>query len=418
MSTHNEILGIIQYERKAVAGLYGSSTKSLTEEAICEMVWNMYPEEVVSNPEECYLDYACGMGNILLYGVEFLFLKLMKKIKEPKERLNHIIKNQLYGIDIDRSQIDIARSSFKRILRDPNASINIKCEDSLTKNFSKMKKKFNLGTNVPFQRGKDTNFYMKFRKDLNTRIADILKYKVIISPNYQTLTSNNNDNSNLAIYKDLGNAFKSITLPAGVCVTREDPLLTDKVEFTDLKGNTSVIEKDKFIVVADNSVIEIIEKVKQQQTLGSLYIHDANDISSEKENTNSNVFYVDKAGETNKDVKGFFVDESEGNVRSGSFVVFAYNAPGDPLDVGNKKLGPVKILKHGKYIFSGSVVALQLQSDFEALNCKKLLDSEWTKKIIRSVKYATNNSKKLLDVLPKIDFTKKFNEDDVIDQFR
>jgi SAM-dependent methyltransferase len=416
MLTHNNLLARIQCERQSVARLYGNSTESITEEALCKMSWNMFPEEVVIDPEQNYLDYACGKASLLLYGVEFLFKKLQYAISNPQQRLEHIIKKQIYGFDISKPQIDIARSAFKRILKDPDAIINVACEDSLEKDFNIMKKKFNLVTNVPFQNGKDPNFYKKFRIDLNKKLVDILNYKVIISPNYLTLTSKDCDISTLAIYNDLGNAFKSITLPAGVCVTREDPSETKTVKFTDLNDNTSLVSKEDFVVIADSTVLPIIKKIQQGETLGFRYIHDSNKLATE--NKNGNVFYVDKAGETDKSVKGFYVDKTSGNVRTGSFVVFAYNAPGNPLDVGNKRLGPTKVLNNGNYIFSSSVVAIKFNSDTEAENCKKLLDAEWSKNIIRSVKYATNNSKTLLGVLPNLDFTKEFKEEDIIAKFK
>ena len=418
MSTHEEILKHIQKERKSVSLLYGNSTESVTEQAICKIVWDLFPPKILKDPTKHYLDYACGKGSILLYGVEILFNSLKTVIKDPQHRLEHIIKNQLFGVDISKGQTDIARSALKRMLKDPTASINIECNNSLTKDFHTMKKKFNLATNVPFQNGKDPNFYKKFRFDLNKKLEDILEYRVIISPNYMTLTSKESNTENLSIYKDLGNAFESITLPAGVCATREDPLETNSIEFTDINGNTTTVSKEDFVVIADSSVFPLIKKIQFEKTLDERYIHDSNKIDKSKESKTSSVFYVDKAGETDKDVKGFFVKSSEGNVRKGSFVVFAYNAPGDPLDVGNKKLGPTKVLKNGEYIFSGSVVALKFDTDTEAENCKKLLDCEWSKKIIRSVKYATNNSKSLLSVLPDLDFAAPFKEEIVRDKFK
>jgi hypothetical protein len=418
MSTHEEILKHIQKERKSVSLLYGNSTESVTEQAICRMVWNLFSHKVLEDPTKHYLDYACGKGSILLYGVEVLFVSLKREIKDPWARLEHIIKNQLFGVDISKGQTDIARSALRRMLKDPTALVNIECNDSLTRDFYNMKKKFNLATNVPFQNGKDPNFYKKFRFDLNKKLEDILEYRVIISPNYMTLTSNESNTENLSIYKDLGNAFESITLPAGVCVTREDPAKTKLIEFTDIKGNTTTVSKEDFVVLADSSVFSLIKKIQTEKTLDARYIHDSNKIDNSKETKTGSVFYVDKAGETNKDVKGFFVEPPEGNIREGSFVVFAYNAPGDPLDVGNKKLGPTKVLKNGKYIFSGSVVALKFDTDSEAENCKKLLDCEWSKKIIRAVKYATNNSKSLLSVLPEIDFTNSFKEELILDKFK
>jgi SAM-dependent methyltransferase len=376
----------------------------------------MVPKKILKDPTQYYLDYACGKGTILLHGLEILFVSLKDSILDPQERLEHIIFNQLYGVDINKGQIDIARSAFKRILKDPTSDVNIMCEDSLEKDFHKMKKKFNLITNVPFQNGKDTHFWAAFRGPLNSRLKDILNYKIIVSPNFNTITSKDVDIENLAIYHDVGNIFESIKLPSGVCVTREDPIPTTTVTFRDLTGNETSVKKEDFVVVANSSVLPLIKKIQKTKTLDTRYIHGKDKLADSKENKNGDVFYVDKVGETDKDVKGFKTDSINGTVSEGSFVVFAYNASGDPLDVGNKKLGPTKVLT-GKYIFSTSVVALKFNTIKETANCKQLLDSTWAKQIISSVKYATNNSKMLLSVLPDIDFTKEFKEKEVSDLF-
>lgn len=96
MSMHNEILARIKKERKSVAKLYGNSSQSVTEERVCEIVWNILPNKVLSHPGERYLDYACGKGSILLYGIELLFVKLRNKIPDPAGRLYHIVYNQIF----------------------------------------------------------------------------------------------------------------------------------------------------------------------------------------------------------------------------------------------------------------------------------------------------------------------------------
>jgi hypothetical protein len=416
MLTHNELLKRIKDIRKTTSTLYGSSSNTITEQGVCELAWGMVPKKILKDPTQYYLDYACGKGTILLHGLEILFVSLKDSILDPQERLEHIIFNQLYGVDINKGQIDIARSAFKRILKDPTSDVNITCEDSLEKDFHKMKKKFNLITNVPFQNGKDTHFWAAFRGPLNSRLKDILNYKIIVSPNFNTITSKDVDIENLAIYHDVGNIFESIKLPSGVCVTREDPIPTTTVTFRDLTGNEASVKKEDFVVVANSSVLPLIKKIQKTKTLDTRYIHGKDKLADSKENKNGDVFYVDKVGETDKDVKGFKTDSINGTVSEGSFVVFAYNASGDPLDVGNKKLGPTKVLT-GKYIFSTSVVALKFNTIKETANCKQLLDSTWAKQIISSVKYATNNSKMLLSVLPDIDFTKEFKEKEVSDLF-
>jgi len=416
MLTHNEILKRIKDIRKTISSLYGSSSNTITEQGVCKLAWGMVPKKILKDPNQCYLDYACGKGTILLHGLELLFLDLKDVIPDPKKRLEHIIFNQLYGVDINKGQIDIARSAFKRILKNPTINVNITYEDSLKKDFHKLKKKFNLITNVPFQNGKDTHFWAAFRGPLNSRLKDILNYKIIVSPNFNTITNKDVDIENLAIYHDVGNIFESIKLPSGVCVTREDPSPTTTVKFRDLTGNETFVKKEDFVVVANSSILPLIKKIQKTKTLETRYIHGKDKLADSKENKNGDVFYVDKVGETDKDVKGFKTDSTNGTVSEGSFVVFAYNASGDPLDVGNKKLGPTKVLT-GKFIFSTSVVALKFTTTQEPVNCKKLLDSSWAKKIISSVKYATNNSKVLMSVLPDIDFTKEFKEKEISDLF-
>ena len=416
MLTHNDILKHIKDIRKTTATLYGSSSNTITEQGVCELAWGMVPKKILKDPAQCYLDYACGKGTILLHGLEILFVALKDIIPDPKQRLEHIVLKQLYGVDINKGQIDIARSAFKRILKDQTINVNITCEDSIEKDFHDMKKKFTLITNVPFQKGKDTHFWAAFRGPLNKRIDDILNYKIIVSPNFNTITSKDVDISKLSIYHDVGNIFESIKLPSGVCITREDPTPTTSVKFKDLKGNETVVTKDEFIVVANSSVLPLIKNIQKTKTLETRYIHGKDKLADSKKSNTSDVFYVDKVGETAKDVKGFATDSVNGTVTEGAFVVFAYNASGDPLDVGNKKLGPTKVLT-GKYIFSTSVVALKFNTTEEATNCKKLLDSNWAKQIISAVKYATNNSKVLMSVLPDIDFTKDFNEKEVSDFF-
>jgi len=416
MSTHNEILKHIKDLRKTISSLYGSSSNTITELGVCELAWGMVPKKILKDPNQCYLDYACGKGTILLHGLELLFLELKDVIPDPRKMLEHIIFNQLYGVDISKGQIDIARSAFKRILKDPAGNVNITCEDSIEKDFTEMKKKFNLITNVPFQNGKDTHFWASFRGPLNSRLKDILNYKIIVSPNFNTITSKDVDIENLAIYHDVGNIFENIKLPSGVCVTREDPSPTATVKFRDLTGNEASVKKEDFVVVANSSILPLIKKIQKTKTLETRYIHGKDKLADSKENKKGDVFYVDKVGETDKDVKGFKTDSTNGTVSEGAFVVFAYNASGDPLDVGNKKLGPTKVLT-GKYIFSTSVVALKFKTIEEATNCKQLLDSTWARQIISSVKYATNNSKVLMSVLPDIDFTKEFKEKEVSDLF-
>ena len=51
-------------------------------------------------------------------------------------------------------------------------------------------------------------------------------------------------------------------------------------------------------------------------------------------------------------------------------------------------------------------------------NCKKYLESDWATNLIKSVKYAVNNSKELMTVFPIFDFTKEVNEEWLNENFK
>jgi hypothetical protein len=425
MPTHSVIRNRIEKIYNRTLTLYGNSTEQMTTHYHCETMWGLLPQSVIQNPDELYLDYAVGKGTLLAYGVIVLFDALQDAIPDETERLNHIITTQLYGVDIRKPQADIARSTLRRMLDDPLADINITCENSLTKDFHSMNKKFNLITNYPFQDGKNPNLHMEFRVNRNNELKDILKHKVTISPNIMAMTSTlpvNYDKYQLAAYIDDGNSAFDIILPAGTCITHEVPEneRTETVSYTDINGNTRNVKHDDFFLIT-SSLEHVIQRVNSLRTVNGLdgrYIHGKRKLSDDRKENNGKYFYVHTPGATGAPVVGFNVDlEQDDIVHSGSFVVFSYNASGNAKDLGKKKLGPIKVLPYGNYIFSNAVVALRFDTDVESKNCASMLESEWAKETIRAVKYATNNSKALLSIMPEIDFNREFDEQVLYNEF-
>lgn len=117
----------IRYQKKTLGEIF-------TPFSFCEEMLNKLPEEVWSNPDLKWIDPACGTGNFLF----FIKQKLMKGLREAfKNKINreeHILKNMLYGMDIQEKNILIT------LLRlDPNNNYNLEnnilLADTLNYNF-------------------------------------------------------------------------------------------------------------------------------------------------------------------------------------------------------------------------------------------------------------------------------------------
>ena len=87
-----------------------------------------------NNPFPKILDMSCGCGNFLLEVYDVLY----KKLEMIKHELNieniheHIVKNCIYGIDIDQNAIDVLKYSLKNKVLDLDIDeLNIYCFDSL-----------------------------------------------------------------------------------------------------------------------------------------------------------------------------------------------------------------------------------------------------------------------------------------------
>lgn len=132
------------------------------------------------------LDLSCGCGNFLLEVYDFLY----EKFKELKKDLNiesihnHIVKNCIYGVDIDENAINILKNSLKnKSLESDFNDFNIYCLDSLNPNNIDIKlkemffvKKFDyIIGNPPYIGHK--NLSLDYKKFLVKNYSDVYKDK-------------------------------------------------------------------------------------------------------------------------------------------------------------------------------------------------------------------------------------------------
>ncbi len=122
-------------------------TSMHTPRALVEEMLDKLPVTLWSNPSATFLDPACGRGTFLIAIYERLFTGLESAIPDAVERKNHILKSQLWGIDIDPVMIKLASAAFKLYIK---GTTNLICADSLEYDFMGMKFDVVIG-NPPYQ---------------------------------------------------------------------------------------------------------------------------------------------------------------------------------------------------------------------------------------------------------------------------
>lgn len=88
-----------------------SNDEVFTPPALANQMLDMLPADLWSNPDAKFLDPCCKSGVFLREIAKRLIVGLEHKIPDIQERLNHIYKNQLFGIAITELTSLLARRS-------------------------------------------------------------------------------------------------------------------------------------------------------------------------------------------------------------------------------------------------------------------------------------------------------------------
>jgi hypothetical protein len=94
---------------------------------LCKKMIRGIPTETLKNPNSTYLDHSCGDGNFLISLLEVL-------TEEYGHERNHVLNNQLYGVDLMPDNIAAVR---ERLGIEPGTPSwdHIVCADALKYNF-------------------------------------------------------------------------------------------------------------------------------------------------------------------------------------------------------------------------------------------------------------------------------------------
>ena len=89
-----------------------SSDEVFTPPSVANAMLDMLPQELFSNPDTKFLDPACKSGVFLREIAKRLRDGLEHQIPDLNERMEHIFKNQIYGIAITELTSLISRRSL------------------------------------------------------------------------------------------------------------------------------------------------------------------------------------------------------------------------------------------------------------------------------------------------------------------
>ena len=88
-----------------------SNDEVFTPPSVANAMLDLLPQEIFSNPDAKFLDPACKSGVFLREIAKRLLEGLKEKIPDLQERIDHIFKNQIYGIAITELTSLLSRRS-------------------------------------------------------------------------------------------------------------------------------------------------------------------------------------------------------------------------------------------------------------------------------------------------------------------
>lgn len=149
-----------------------------TPYALINKMLDELPEKVWSRHDFKWLEPTCGTGNFML----LVYLRLMNGLKGwescKKKRSDHIIRNMLYMVELNLTNVEICRKVF-------GETANIVCGDFLDES-ADLGNRFNVIVgNLPFQNKSGVGAKSKLYEKMTLKCLDILLldgYMLLITP--------------------------------------------------------------------------------------------------------------------------------------------------------------------------------------------------------------------------------------------
>lgn len=130
--------------------LFSEGTNTATPISVAREMINEYPSKKFKDPKSTFVDKHCGIGTELIAIIERLNKELRSVIKDDSARIKHIIENQIFGWEIDKSRFQSTIACLKEIAGN-TVTVNIKNCDVLEEEEEFKMKQFTLDVgNPPF----------------------------------------------------------------------------------------------------------------------------------------------------------------------------------------------------------------------------------------------------------------------------
>ena len=358
-----------------------------------------------SNPNLKIIDPVCGRGNFLL--------ALVQKLENYHTR-DHIVKNMLYGIDINKIQSSIAKKALQLV---SGVQPNIYNTDSLEFEFPFV---FDLLVgSFPFnddskQKGRNTNKLKENTGDLDVKfyhhmLAKSLNHAVIMRGGFLSKKSQTRENmftdKHVTTFMNVAKQYPNVSAP--MCVFRNTNKLVNEKQFIDRDGHS------RFQVTNKNSKISINVTKETTDLINDLELHARDDnfgnywtrspiIRSNPEvNDTNGIQFIPITGKPKADVsyKKFAGNSSVfKNLNKWKLIT--------NVKAGQGGIGPLKIIEPG-IATSNSIVYFAFNNKKEAEAAKQFLESALIKFVTPLLKTSNGNSGEFFSKIPYVDFTKK-----------
>jgi hypothetical protein len=421
------------------------------------------PLEIFRDPETKWLDPANGIGNFPVIAFYMLDYQLDKHGKEDKfkgdknkqKRREHIIKNMLYMIEINKGNVNTTKKIFNLIV--PDIQPNICCANTLQITDEKLLKNFGVNRfdvvmgNPPFNESlednpvghaQDTGLWESFVKislDLfvknNSGVLAFLHPARWRQPDHKLhdyLFSK--QFLFLAIFnkKEGQKQFKAVTRFDYYILQNKDTKDKTPVKFEN--GVLSFININKeipFIANYGQEIWEILLKsnIENIKVLGggsSIKYSNNDHVSNDNCPASKPYLNINTTAKTDKVSKKATYKKTRKNSNSSSiYVDIVCSSNKHPLQ-DNKKVIFSKneviysFYDEGKYGLTSNAFCILVKNKDEGLNLVKFLNSKFIKFLIASVKFGNfSTAKNIFDYIPNpLKISNSFSENDFLNYLK
>jgi predicted RNA methylase len=371
--------------------LHGDSTEATVSFEIAETIVDSIDIDW-ADPKSTILDPVCGRGMFLLAA----YKRFLANGHKPK----HIIKNMLYGVDINSLQCLIAR----RALRDlAGVEPNIEQADSLTKEWN-MEFSAVVG-NPPYQNGENSDFYKQFIAK-SQELSSVVAF-VVPATHFRTIKSF----ESISKYRYLGSVFKGVYILTSWFVWNKG----HKGSTTIYGNNKDQLNETEFHITPTDNLTAyrfasgIVKRKWPGHTINSGNLHRREVILDP-----NGVKCIWGAGRRNEDLDWVMLSATLSDRLAGfgeHKVVFSG-------DTNTTSIGAMKYADP-TYGCANKAHYIRVNSQAEADNLIGYLESKFVTALIPQLKgMTTKNSVGVFNKIPSVDVSRPWTDQEIYDYFK